>query len=41
MDLGRLRNLQPTAPVLQYQWEQPGGMIQVDIKQLASFPRVG
>ena len=39
--LGRLRNLQPKAPVRRYQWAQPGDMIHVDTKQLARFERVG
>jgi len=41
MDLGRLKHLQPPEPVRRYQWDQPGDMIHVDIKQLARFDRVG
>ena len=39
--LNRLRNLEPTVPVQRYQWEKPGEMIHVDIKQLARFERFG
>ena len=31
LGLGRLRNLEPKAPVRRYQWERPGDMIHVDI----------
>ena len=41
LGLNRLRNLDPKPPVQRYQWEQPGDMIHVDIKQLARFERVG
>jgi hypothetical protein len=41
LGLGRLRNLEPKAPVQRYQWEKPGDMIHVDTKQLARFERVG
>jgi hypothetical protein len=41
LGLNRLRNLDPKPPVQRYQWEQPGDMIHVDIKQLARFHRVG
>jgi hypothetical protein len=41
LGLSRLRNLDPKPPVQRYQWEQPGDMIHVDIKQLARFNRVG
>jgi transposase len=41
LGLGRLRNLQPKAPVQRYQWEKPGDMIHVDTKQLARFERIG
>ena len=41
LGLNRLRNLDPKPPVQRYQWEQPGDMIHVDIKQLARFNRVG
>jgi transposase len=41
LGLNRLRNLEPRVPVQRYQWEQPGDMIHVDIKQLARFERVG
>jgi transposase len=30
LGLGRLRNLEPKAPVQRYQWEKPGDMIHVD-----------
>jgi transposase InsO family protein len=41
LGLGRLRNLEPKAPVQRYEWEKPGDMIHVDTKQLARFERVG
>ena len=41
LGLNRLRNLDPKPLVQRYQWEQPGDMIHVDIKQLARFNRVG
>jgi transposase InsO family protein len=41
LGLNRLRNLDPKPPVQRYQWERPGDMIHVDIKQLARFHRVG
>ncbi len=41
LGLNRLRNLDPKPPVQRYQWEQPGDIIHVDIKQLARFQRVG
>jgi len=41
LGLGRLRNLEPKAPVQRYQWEKPGDMIHVDTKQLARFERIG
>lgn len=40
MGLGRLKHLQPPVPVRRYQWDQPGDMIHVDIKQVARFDRV-
>jgi len=41
LGLGRLKNLDPKRLVRRYQWERPGDMIHVDIKQLARFERVG
>ena len=41
LGLNRLRNLDPKPLVQRYQWEQPGDMNHVDIKQLARFNRVG
>jgi hypothetical protein len=41
LGLNRLRNLDPKPPVQRYQWERPGDMIHLDIKQLARFNRVG
>jgi hypothetical protein len=41
LGLNRLRNLDPKPPLQRYQWERPGDMIHVDIKQLARFQRVG
>ena len=36
-----MRNLDPKPPLQRYQWEQPGDMIHLDIKQLARVNRVG
>ena len=41
LGLGRLKNLEPKKPVVRYQWEKPGDMIDVDTKQLARFERIG
>jgi hypothetical protein len=41
LGLNRMRNFDPKPPVLRYQWERPGDIIHVDIKQLARFQRVG
>jgi hypothetical protein len=39
--LGRLKHMQAPVPVRRYQWARPGDMINVEIKQLARFDRVG
>jgi transposase InsO family protein len=41
MGLGRLRNLNPKAPVQRYEWERPGDLIHIDVKSLARFRKVG
>jgi len=41
MGLGRLKDLQLPVPVRRYQWDQPGDMIHLDIKQFARFDRIG
>ena len=39
--LSRLRDLEPAEPVRRYQYDQPGGLIHIDIKKLGRFERVG
>ena len=39
--LGRLRNIEPPAPVIRYEREHPGELLHVDIKRLGRFDRVG
>nr|WP_255125414.1 integrase core domain-containing protein [Synechococcus lacustris] len=41
LGLGRLRNLDPKAPVQRYEPETPGDLIHIDVKKLARFRRVG
>jgi len=41
MGLGRLKYLKPPVPVCRHQWEQPGDLIHVGIKQLVRFSGVG
>ena len=41
LGLGRLRNLDPKAPVQRYERETPGDLIHIDVKKLARFRRVG
>jgi transposase InsO family protein len=39
--LSRLRDLDPAEPARRYQYDQPGGLIHIDIKKLGRFERVG
>jgi transposase InsO family protein len=39
--LSRLRDIEPAAPVVRYEYTQPGGLIHLDIKRLGRFERVG
>ena len=39
--MSRLRDLEPTAPVIRYERKTPGEMIHLDIKKLGRFERVG
>ena len=39
--LGRLRYLEPPAPVQRYQWTRPGGLLHLDVKKLGRIGRVG
>jgi transposase InsO family protein len=39
--LSRMRDLAPAEPVRRYQYDQPGGLIHIDIKKLGRFERVG
>ena len=39
--LSRLRDLEPAAPVQRYQYDEPGGLIHIDIKKLGRFEQVG
>ena len=39
--LGRLNELEPTPPVIRYQWAKPGDMVHLDIKKLARIQKVG
>ena len=41
LGLGRLRNLEPKPPVQHYERETPGDLINIDVKKLARFRRVG
>ena len=41
LGLGRLRNLDPKPPVQRYEWERPGDLINIDVKSLARFQKVG
>jgi transposase InsO family protein len=41
LGLSRVRDLEPTAPVIRYERKQPGEMIHLDIKKLGRFDRVG
>jgi transposase InsO family protein len=39
--LGRLKYLEPTVPVIRYEWDRPGDLIHLDVKKLGRFTRVG
>jgi transposase InsO family protein len=39
--LSRMRDLEPAAPPQRYQYDEPGGLIHIDIKKLGRFERVG
>jgi transposase InsO family protein len=39
--LSRMRDLEPPAPPVRYQYDQPGGLIHIDIKKLGRFDRIG
>lgn len=39
--LSRMRDLEPAEPARRYQYDQPGGLIHIDIKKLGRFERVG
>ncbi len=41
LGLGRLRNLDPKPPVQRDEWDGPGDLINIDIKTLARFQKVG
>jgi hypothetical protein len=41
LGLGRLRNLEPKPEVQRYEWERHGDLIEVDVKPLARFRKVG
>jgi transposase InsO family protein len=39
--LSRLKDIEPAAPTVRYEYEQPGGLIHLDIKRLGRFERIG
>jgi transposase InsO family protein len=39
--LSRLRDLDPPAPPVRYEYGEPGGLIHIDIKKLGRFERIG
>src|SRR6476469_3288723 len=39
--LSRLKDIEPAAPAVRYEYAQPGGLIHLDIKRLGRFERVG
>ena len=41
LGLNRIRDLEPAEPVRRYQREHPGELIQIDIKKLGKFNRIG
>ena len=38
--LSRIRDIEPAAPVIRYEYKAPGGLIHLDIKRLGRFDRV-
>ena len=39
--LSRMRDLEPPAPIVRYEYAEPGGLIHIDIKKLGRFERIG
>jgi len=39
--LSRIRDIEPAAPIIRYEYAEPGGLIHLDIKRLGRFDRVG
>ena len=39
--LSRIRDIAPAAAVVRYEYEEPGGLIHLDIRRLGRFERVG
>jgi transposase InsO family protein len=39
--LSRMRDLDPPAPPIRYEYAEPGGLIHIDIKKLGRFDRIG
>ena len=39
--LSRLKDIEPAAPTVRYEYDHPGGLIHLDIKRLGRFERVG
>ena len=39
--LSRMRDLEPPAPIIRYEYSEPGGLIHIDIKKLGRFDRIG
>jgi transposase InsO family protein len=39
--LSRMRDLEPPAPPVRYEYAEPGGLIHIDIKKLGRFDRIG
>ena len=39
--LSRIRDIDAAAPVVRYEYKEPGGLIHLDIKRLGRFDRVG
>jgi hypothetical protein len=39
--LSRMRDLEPPAPRVRYEYDEPGGLIHIDIKKLGRFEQIG
>lgn len=39
--LSRLKDIEPAAPIVRYEYDHPGGLIHLDIKRLGRFERIG